>query len=330
MRVYSVGNSTPAQRGRRGTKTLWRGSLPRGQAGETSTTSAQSSDLAAGIELPKAWIMPNIVVISDTHAGSIYSPINPDTQIRSADGTHFHPENRTAVQDWLWRIWVKVCAIAMDLPDFTLIHLGDLCQGDRHPGELVSDNIAHQPELAVWTLKPLLALPNLKRVELILGTAAHNGGQGALEMIALGRIKAERPDVEVDFSYHRVYYTDGGATPFLDAAHHGPGPGIYTHTAGNIARNHLRNAMVNEVLNGRRPPRWYFRGHYHTKVQETVRVGGITSDIILMPSLAGANEYSLKAARSPSEIEAGGLIIRGENAEWITESQDIRQRSILA
>jgi hypothetical protein len=275
--------------------------------------------------------MPNIVVISDTHAGSIYSPINPDTQIRSADGTSFHPENRTAIQDWLWRIWLRVCAEAMALPDFTLIHLGDLCQGDKHPGELVSDNIAHQPELALWTLKPILALPNLRRVELILGTAAHNGGQGALEMITLGRIKQERPDVEVDFSYHRVYYTDGGATPWIDAAHHGPHPGMYLHTAGNVARNYLRNQMMGEILGGNIPPRYYLRGHFHQPVIETVTIGmEYESKIILLPSLTGANEYAIKAGRSPSGVSAGGVIITGDRVMPVIDTMDIRQRSILA
>lgn len=272
---------------------------------------------------------PNILAISDTHAGSIYSPVNPDTKIRSADGTHFHPENRTAVQDWLWQIWLKVIEAAMDLPDLTLVHLGDMCQGDRHPGELISDNIAHQPELAIWTLEPLLALPNLKRVELIAGTGAHTEGQAALELITMNRIKQERPDIQVDLAYHKVFYTGGGCTPFLDASHHGPTPGIYIHTAGNVARNHLRNLMLQEILSRNAPAKYYLRGHFHQYQREFAEVGEYYSQMILLPSLTGANEYAQKAGKSPAYIGAGGVIIQGDNVTKVIQTLDIRQRSIL-
>lgn len=274
--------------------------------------------------------MPNIVAVSDWHAGSIYSPINPDTLIQSADGTVFHPERRTAITEWIWQIHKRMVDKAQTLTSsFTLVHLGDICQGNRFMSELISDNLAHQPELALWTMKPFLDLPNCQRVEIILGTAAHNGGQGALEMITAGLVRAYRPDIEVNIHYHAVYYTDEGTIPWVDAAHHGPHPGMYLHTAGNIARNYLRDNMQAEINKLRIPPKYYLRGHYHERRSVEYEIGDYTSRLINLPSLTGANEYARKAGRSPTGVTVGGCIISDSGVEWVTDSQDIRDRTII-
>jgi len=58
----------------------------------------------------------------------------------------------------------------------------------------------------------------------------------------------------------------------IDYAHHGPFPGSRSWLKGNIARYYLRDLMMREIMNGNSPPKLVVRAHYHTPVEEYLKI----------------------------------------------------------
>lgn len=269
--------------------------------------------------------------ISDTHAGHNLGLCNPDVKlVRVMDGQEYTPV-LTETQRWAWHLYMQMVDKAeQSLEELTVFHYGDPVHGIRWIEELMSDAMVDQFLMARANWMPWLRIPRLKRIEFIIGTGVHEMGQGSATRTIQAMLQPIREDVEMNVTYHGLYYKDDEL--FLDAAHHGPHPGKYLHTAGNIVRFYLRDRMQREINYGiscgviRKPPQIYARGHWHEKRDEWYEIGGFRSRILCLPSFSGITEHAHKTGQSPPFLEIGGCLLHDQNdVEWITDRKDIRK-----
>ena len=194
----------------------------------------------------------------------------------------------------------------------TVIILGDLTQGNRHPDLYVSDRLTDQIAIAEQALRPIYALPNLRGVHIACGTGAHNWGAAATEILIASHLQCQYPDIDMAITYHGLMDIDGAG---IDYAHHGPGVGNRSWLRGNMVRFYLRDLMMREIANHRTPPKVVLRGHVHNDCYEYLQDGEYSSHCFILPSLAGLGEYAQQATRSIESITNGTLMITMDGGE---------------
>lgn len=216
--------------------------------------------------------------------------------------------NLTAVQEFVWESYLEdldnVKRLADGAPIVVLCN-GDLTHGKAYPDHLVDTSVTGQLEIAFQALQPLMALPNLRTVRFASGTGSHifRGQTSALQ--TTNRLRLQRPAIDIETVFHGLGSIDGYT---IDYSHHGPSAGIRLWTRGNQLRYYLKDIMMEDIANGREPPKMVTRGHYHNYWPESVWVLGEKdwkSDIILLPSYCGMSEYGRQATRSRSSFSVG-------------------------
>lgn len=277
-----------------------------------------------------------VVAVADFHSGHKLGLMDPETVLPSDDGPY--TPGTTATQRYLWELcreyMGRVIALA-DGDDVVLFHDGDLMHGDRYPEQLVSTRKADFVLIARQNLQPWMKVPNVSAVRLLLGTEAHNFGEGSGEILVAEMLDNQHPKVDVKAYYHGLI--DVGGVEF-DVSHRGPYPGSRKWLKGNILRYYLRSLMMDELLDGRVPPRVVLRAHYHTYLRETVRIEvrdrTYVSDIVLLPSFCGLGGYAHQRTRSIHK-QAHGLVafevVDGELAgiHPFKRSLDVRTKETL-
>jgi len=153
-------------------------------------------------------------------------------------------------------------------------------------------------------------------MRILFGTEVHNDGAGTSEAEVCRRLQLAYPKVDTRIAYHSVLTFEKQNGESIDLAHHGPFPGSRKWLEGNSAGWYLKDAMLRELLDGKVPPRIYGRAHYHTYVsnQQRVQAGGIehVSDLIILPSYSGIDDYARKATRSKTKITNGMVVLEFE------------------
>lgn len=128
----------------------------------------------------------HILLIGDTHGGHTHGLMSPSVELQQETETGeivtYTPQLR-AVQDWLWHdVYLpgleQVEALTRNDP-LTVIHMGDVTHGVRRMQELVTTEMDDQLEIACANFAPILGLPNLKRLEIVIGTGSHEMESGA-------------------------------------------------------------------------------------------------------------------------------------------------------
>jgi len=273
-----------------------------------------------------------LAVISDTHGGFKAALMNPNTVLFSEDEAGnpvpFNP-SLTKPQEYLWGLyskWVEDTISIADGSEMLVLHLGDACHGVKHPAGLVSTRLSDQAVIAEYNTRPLFAYKNLKYYRQVIGTEAHNAGEGSLEIILTNLLLARYPVVDIKPLYHGLLNYRGVTADF---AHHGPFPGSRNWLKGNVARFYLRDLMMRDIMNGNPPPRLVLRGHYHTPVYEFLETRGHQSELFVLPSFSMMNDHATRATQSMNELTHGFIVFEIENGEItrfhrLYESVDIR------
>ena len=277
------------------------------------------------------------VAISDTHGGCKLALMNPETVLFAQDErgnlVPFTPE-LTATQVYLWKLYQRTMADALQIIDgreTMLLHLGDECHGIKYPQSLVTTRLADQMLIADYLLRPWCEHKNVEHFMLVIGTQAHNAGEGSTALTLCHMLEARYGGCDVMPLYHGLLNFYGVVT---DYAHHGPFPGSRNWLKGNVARFYLRDLMQREMLAGRRPPDLVLRGHYHQPVYEYLEDHGNKSELYLLPSWCAINDHAQQATQSQNEITFGLLVNEIEDGKILRshrmyETLDIRTVEVI-
>lgn len=273
-----------------------------------------------------------LAVISDTHCGSKLALMNPETVLYSEDENGdlapYHPR-MTASQTYLWRLYTSAIEytrrLAADDPVY-LVHLGDEVDGIKFPQSQVSTRMSDQVIIASGVLNPWFAL-NLKAVRVVIGTQAHNYGEGS----SVHLLCKMMPDIAQPL-YHALLDVEGVT---LDVAHHGAYPGGRNWLRGNSARFYLRDLMQVEIMRGRKPPDVVLRGHYHNPVYEYLETERYKSRIYVLPSWSMISDHAIQATRSAHMVTHGILLLEIADGRIVRDHRlystiDVRRREKLA
>lgn len=256
------------------------------------------------------------LLVSDTHAGFKLGLMNPNVKLHARDEQgNYKPytPNMTPVQEYFWKLFMTGCNGVGEFAhgdEIVVIHFGDATHGDKYPKTLVSTELADQPAIAVSNMEPILSLPNVRSFRLVAGTEAHNFLDGNAEVLITNDLKMRYPDIDCGTVFQGLADIDGVE---IEYSHHGPATGSRFHLKGNIAHQWLRDRMTQELLAGRKPPRFYGFGHYHEwlYVTETVSIGDndYTSSLFVIPSFNFPNLWTVAATQSKATYTHGIVAI---------------------
>lgn len=276
--------------------------------------------------------------MSDSHGGHKLGLLNPATEIENEHGSYDYPELNEA-QKYLWDDvyipGVKETKKLAGTDEIVLIHLGDMTQGNKYPSEQLDTRMSDQIVIAYHNMLPWFKYRNVQKLRVVRGTASHSFGEGSSEILSTKILKERYKKRDIRTLYHGMCNILGLS---VDYAHHGPGQSSRKWLEGNTARYYLRDAMYKEILAGRVPPKLYLRGHYHTFIQEWLRIDGenvkYDSTLMVMPSLALAGDWVRQALRSIYQITNGIVaveIINGQihQTHEFTQTIDIRTKEKL-
>ncbi len=245
---------------------------------------------------------------SDSHGGSKFGLMNPDVELYDEGPKgqliEYTPEP-TASQEYMWEVYQEGLGMIKSLagPDEIIAtHNGDECHGNKHPDGLVSTRLADQFFIAEANMLPVLDMPNVEKLRMGIGTAAHDFKEGTSTIVVSGMLKRRFPKKSIEATYHGLMSINGMT---IDYAHHGPFTGSRTWLKGNVARYYLQSMMLQEIVAKREPPKLVIRSHYHEPICERVAIGGYESYIIITPALCMIDEFSQMATKSQYQVTNG-------------------------
>jgi hypothetical protein len=278
-----------------------------------------------------------LAVFNDTHGGHSLGLLNPETTLYDEDKdgnlSPYHP-TLTATQKLLWGYYLDDIREVYHLAgkdEIIPLHNGDECQGNKYPARIVSSRLADQISIAEDNLGMWLQVPNVKTMRLSIGTGAHDFLDGSSTILVTRHLQALYPQKSVEMGYHGLMDINGVT---VDYAHHGPYPGSREWLKGNVARFYLRDLMLRDIEDGKRPPDLVMRAHYHSPVHETLEQGHHKSELYVVPSYCGLDDHSTQATQSIDRVTFGMLAIEIIDGKTIGEHRlyhtlDIRKREIL-
>lgn len=265
----------------------------------------------------------------DTHTVHRFGLLNPDTVLHEEDEVgnlvEFTP-NLNAVQQFLWKLYTENRQAIVDIvgeKPLTVIHGGDLGHGQKHPEQLMSTRWHDQIRAGVDILDCWPQLPNLRALRVLMGTGAHSP-EGSVELLAVDMLQERYPEVDIAAVGHNLIHLGGEMASrqmvdgiVIDAAHHGPGPGIREWTEGNQVRYYMRSLIFQDIRNGRQPPDLILRFHRHSFIWETLHYyyrGSLrTSHGFICPSMCGMSYYARQATKSQAVNDFGMFLAGIEN-----------------
>lgn len=243
--------------------------------------------------------------------------------------------NKLQLQLWAWYIddIEAACRLAGD-DEMVVAHVGDATQGNRFLDDLSEPNTGRQVLIAAANMEPWKQARHLRAFRFIVGTGVHVFGAGSTEML-LNKILGEQLGIDTAVVYHDLLTIDGVE---CDLAHHGPHPGGRAWLRGNMLRLYTLSLMQDELENGRTPPHFLARGHYHSLAYEVVtrRAHGQTfqTHACILPSYCFIGDHARKAAQSPRYITIGLVaveIVGGQihKVHDFTRTLDTVRREVL-
>jgi len=283
-----------------------------------------------------------VPLVADIHSGHKLGLQHPDLELMDEHGQMYMPGLSTEFQKFLNELYQQNIEDVADLADgcpVLLTHNGDITQGEAFAKHLSLVTLHEQIESAFWNLRRWYEHPriNLVGTRILFGTEVHNNGAGTSEAEVCRRLQLAYPKVDTRIAYHSVLNFVKQNEERIDLAHHGPFPGTRKWLEGNSAGWYLKDVMLKELLDGKTPPRIYGRAHYHTYVsaQQRVQAGEVehVSDLIILPSYAGIDDYVRKVTRSKTHIVNGMVALEFERgfreAHKLIKRTDIRTHERL-
>jgi hypothetical protein len=250
-----------------------------------------------------------LFVLSDTHCGHKLGLINPETILfDESNGKEWKP-SLTGFQYFLWELYEEAIEKLKEFSkqkEIVIIILGDITHGNKYPEQLISNRIADQISIIQQSLKPLLALKNIKAIRLVFGTGSHDFGEGSSMLILKELITASPKKISIEVITHGLLNIAGKR---IDYAHHGPGLGVRDWLRGNEARFYLKDIIYKDTKTNGIVPDLVLRGHVHGFTHESLywiendRMR--KSSITILPSMCGMSEFAKQGGRSPSILSNG-------------------------
>lgn len=280
-----------------------------------------------------------VVVLADTHGGSRFGLLNPETvlirELDSGDWEEWTPEP-TQTQEYLWERYEAHIQLLREFAgrdEILVFHDGDLCDGNRYADHLMPDiTLGDQHEIGYQVLLPLVGLKNVKVSRLVSGTLVH-GPQSPEARVAAKLAGETGKDVQ---SYrHGQADVDGEVFEF---AHHGPFPGSRDWLKGNVALYHLKDRVYEDRRRGLQPARIHVYAHYHQYIHVTHHElwcgERFDYDLVICPSYSGLKRHGQKVTRSTPFIRNGMVaceVIDGElgEIEPFFDEVDLRTKEAL-
>jgi len=262
-----------------------------------------------------------VVLVSDTHAGHKLGLLHEESPLIDEHGDEWHPQLTTVTQRFIHKLYheyiEQVAALADGCP-VILIHNGDITHGVRYAEHLALVGISDQVLAAAWNLRPWFVHEriNLSYCRITTGTAVHSI-DSATEILVGHKLSDMFPKVETKVVHHSQIELVDQQGEIIDSAHHGPYPGSRAWLKGNSVRRYLQSAMIDEMINLQQVPRVYVRSHYHEWLRETARIRqnghDVESDLVVLPSFCGIDDYVRRATRSKVRIDLGLVALEFEN-----------------
>lgn len=278
-----------------------------------------------------------LVTLSDTHGGNKLGLMNPEVVLydEAPDGTQVpYTPSLTASQKYLWDLYVshinRVKKIA-GKDRICVLHVGDLTQGIKYPQALVSTRMADQLIIAIANLKPWCEIDNVTHIRLAGGTQSHEFLEASTPIVVTNKLSEEYKDKDINMCMHGLLDVDGFT---IDYAHHGPYPGSRVWLKGNVARYYLRDLMMREIMENKIPPKLVVRAHYHTPVEEYLKIMGHGSWLYVLPSYCAMGVFARQATRSVNTFTNGLNVyelVDGEldRAHHLHNKVDIRTKEAI-
>lgn len=249
-----------------------------------------------------------LVALSDTHGGNKLGLMSPDVVLydESPDGEKVpYTPAMSVTQKYLWDLYISHVQEVKQIAGkdrVCVLHVGDLTQGTKYMQSLVSTRIADQIVIAAENLRPWCEMENVTHIRLAAGTQSHEFMESTSPIILSNELAKEFPDKDIKMCQHGLLDVDGVT---IDYAHHGPYPGSRVWLKGNVARYYLRDLMMRDIMNGNVPPTLVLRAHYHTPVEEYLKIMGHASWLYVLPSYCALGIYDRQATRSVNSFTNG-------------------------
>ena len=250
----------------------------------------------------------NLIILSDTHAGSKLALCNPDVVIQrpiveldeqgiNQLGFEDYRPPIEPVQEIIWEKYIEArddfVEIAGSDPIF-LLHLAEVCEGTYYKNSSMNLKKDEQVQIAVANMSPWKGLKNLKMVRILSGDRPHEFDEGSAGRLVAAILKKDFKDVR---AMPNSLLNIGGFK--IDYAHQGPYPGSRKWLEGNVARLYLIDYMMRELIEmGREPADLLLRGHFHepVEVRHAMRFqGGMKrSALMISPSMKFPDSHAKK------------------------------------
>jgi len=285
-----------------------------------------------------------ILDVGDTHAGSEYGLLHPETVLERErqDGIieKYNP-TLTEIQKFLfhdiYRPFVQEIMEFAGTDDVIVIHKGDVTQGNKYSEELFSPRLSDQITIAIKNMSEILQYPNVRIFRMIKGTSSHSFQEGSSDKLVANSLRLMYPEIDIAVQYHGLY-TIQSVDTLIDASHHGPSAGSRKWLEGNNFRYYLRDIMIREMLKGNKPPDIISRAHSHTPVEEYLSINDNRTWGFISPAMQFPTGYARQVVSSLFEITMGMLaieVVLHDNGRktiypfWHTKKLDIRTKEIL-
>jgi hypothetical protein len=254
-----------------------------------------------------------VLAVADTHGGHSLGLLNPDTELVAAYDDYgramYWCPPLTVTQKRLWPLWIDFRNQVVDYADgceIVVVHAGDPTHGEKHPGgNIPGIDLEDQRTISFWNLKPLFALPNVKKGRLYTGTPAHVE-PGFSDARVADKLAKNFPKKEI-LSVHHSRSAIG--QEFLDVAHTGPHPGSRDWLRGNVALLHLRDRVYRDRRMNKTPATVYLRAHRHVYVHVTLNDmwwhTPSVHHLVVVPSFCGFTSYARSVTQSEPELVNG-------------------------
>lgn len=266
-----------------------------------------------------------LVALADTHGGSKYGLLSPEVILydESPEGDLVaYTPTLSVTQEYFWKLYLshiqEVKKIA-GRDKIVVLHVGDLTQGLKYPQALVSTRIADQLMIAIENMKPWCEMENVTHIRFAVGTASHEFQESTSPIVVSNMLAEKYKSKNIELCQHGLADIAGLS---VDYAHHGPSPGIRVWTHGNVARYYLRDIMLGEINHGCAPPELVVRAHYHTPVEEYLKIGKYKSWLYVLPAYCAPNLHARQVTKSISRM------INGLNVYEIVGGEIVRTHEL--
>jgi len=246
----------------------------------------------------------NIIVVSDTHFGSSVAVAKKH---QFDDGGTYIPG---PIQMKLADLWDDFWGWAYELTreeGFTLVHCGDVIDGDHHHSTQVSSaNLKVQENLAIEMMGTIVRLPGCKHYFQIRGTGAHVGDAAETEERIAESLRADKTNSDTFSRWELWLKSDDDLIHF---SHH-----IGNTSSSAYESSAMRREMVSAYEDSgvwtRRPPTIIVRAHTHRfiRVEDPHMIG------VKLPGWQAKTAYGYKIDRLRGPM-FGGIVIRTKPGE---------------